>query len=703
MDGERDAREALEPYQLRGVRETGTELARGSFAAVVEVDYKGMRCAGKKIHHILAQSSEGDRLVGRFEEECRLLSALRHPHVVQFLGIFFDGETGLPVLVMEFLPVTLAQCLDRYGLLPEEVNYAILRDVALGLRYLHEQRPPVIHRDLSANNVLFTGDMTAKISDLGVAKILRLSPAQMSRMTRAPGTNPYMPPEALRPDPRYDVTIDVFSFGVMMIHILSCQWPLPSEATRVDPHNPTRVIGLSEAERRAKYLDTIGRGHPLMRLIGHCLSNSPNLRPTASDLVECMSEVAAQHPLTFSNKVEMMRRIACDEREKEELQEQLIELERGMLDLKTETERHKATLRLQVADLEAEKTHLITSASAREKVHQAQLNEKDQLLLVEVLEKEQLLNGEKELHQADIEQLQAQLEKKCQLHKAKLEEKDQLYQALFEEKHQLHQLHEAELKEMGKLHKAELEEKDKFHEAELEEKDQLYQALFEEKHQLHQLHEAELKEMGQLHKAELEENDKLHEAELEENGRLLQTELEEKEQLHQALMLSLKASHELEAQQLQSTYSTQLHSMEAHLRAKETQLQAMETQLHAKDAQLHAKEAQLQAKDMELSSQNTLLSHHRSTIEGLMSQARETVANLKSTQVLACHVTIIVTCILLKVFSFHVRSISSLLMLSWYGWSVLQCLWKWHVPRPQLSVARCMLVVGILRVGRKAT
>ena len=446
MDGERDARAALERYQLHGVRETGAELGRGSFAVVVEVDYKGMRCAGKKIHNILSQPGEGDRLVGRFEEECRLLSALRHPHVVQFLGIYFDPETDLPVLVMEFLSVTLAQCLDRYKFLPEEVNYAILRDVALGLRYLHEQRPPVIHRDLSANNVLLTGDMTAKISDLGVAKILKLSPAQMSRMTRAPGTNSYMPPEALRPDPRYDVAVDVFSFGVMMVHVLSSQWPLPSEATQVDPHNPTRVIGLSEAERRAEYLDIIGRGHPLMQLIKRCLSNSPNPRPTASDLVEHMKEAIVPHALTFSNRVEMMRRIVSNEREKEELKTRVGELERKVAGLRTSTERQEAALslevkqlRLQVADLEIEKTHLATSGSAREKLYQAQLEEKDekhqatleekhQLHQAEVHEKEKFLQREKELHQADTQQLHAQLEEKDHLHQAELEEKDQMHQ-----------------------------------------------------------------------------------------------------------------------------------------------------------------------------------------------------------------------------------------------------------------------------------
>ena len=82
------------------------------------------------------------------------MTKLRHPHIVQFLGIYFDPGTHLPALVMEYLPSTLAQCVESYGRLPAEICYAILRDVALGLRYLHEHRPCVIHRDLSANNVL---------------------------------------------------------------------------------------------------------------------------------------------------------------------------------------------------------------------------------------------------------------------------------------------------------------------------------------------------------------------------------------------------------------------------------------------------------------------------------------------------------------------------------------------------------------------
>ena len=118
--------------------------------------------------------------------------------------------------------VPLSICLERYGILPQEISYGIMQDVALGLCFLHERSPPIIHNDLSANNVLLTSNMNAKLSDLGVAKILNLTPARMTQMTqtKAPGTPCYMPPEALTTKPKYTTKIDVYSYGVLIIHTL---------------------------------------------------------------------------------------------------------------------------------------------------------------------------------------------------------------------------------------------------------------------------------------------------------------------------------------------------------------------------------------------------------------------------------------------------------------------------------------------------
>ena len=115
-----DTRGSLEQYRLLTAYEMGQEFGEVSYAIIVEVDYKSLRCAGKKIHCLLYEG-QVDNLIRRFEEECRLLSQLRHPHIVQFLGIYSEADNNVPVLVMEFLPLpllpsawtTMVSCLKR--------------------------------------------------------------------------------------------------------------------------------------------------------------------------------------------------------------------------------------------------------------------------------------------------------------------------------------------------------------------------------------------------------------------------------------------------------------------------------------------------------------------------------------------------------------------------------------------------------------
>ena len=220
---------------------------------------------------------------------------------------------------MEFLPTNLTSCIEEYGILPMEISYSILHDVALGLCYLHTQTPPIIHRDLSSNNVLLTPNMTAKISDLGVARILNLTPLQVSHMTQTPGTPAYMPPEVMVANPKYDTSVDEFSYGIMMIHMFSGQWPEPPVGqTQVEGG---RLIPVTEAERRETFFEAIEDG-PLMDLIHRCVSNDPQLRPHAGEIARRVSQVASQFPASFANRLEMLRQIERERREKSALTEE---------------------------------------------------------------------------------------------------------------------------------------------------------------------------------------------------------------------------------------------------------------------------------------------------------------------------------------------------------------------------------------------
>ena len=101
-------------------------------------------------------------------------------------------------------------------------------------------------------------------------------------MTKAPGTVDFMPPEALADSEniRYDRTLDVFSFGCVMLHTLSHQWPTPSEPVVTDPETGLVTRGRSEVERRSRYFSKLDQSQfgTLIPLIEGCLSNLPKNR-----------------------------------------------------------------------------------------------------------------------------------------------------------------------------------------------------------------------------------------------------------------------------------------------------------------------------------------------------------------------------------------------------------------------------------------
>ena len=362
-------------FQLEGVEGPGVEIGRGSYAVVEEYDFQGLSSVGKSIHQELydnASPRERETMLERFEGECEMLSRLHHPHIVQFLGVHFNDGSPLPVLLMEQLHSTLAACVDHYGKLPDECCYSVLRDVGVGLRYLHGHTPnPIIHRDLTANNVLLSPDLSAKISDLGVAKILNLNPARMTRMTKCPGTPSYMPPEALVERPIYSTKMDIFSYGNLMTHVFSGRWPIPAEIFRANPNNPHDMTPLTEVQRREAYLNDIGDAHPLMGLMRECLSNNPTLRPNIPEALQRVKEVVPQFPPSFENRAEVLQRIQADATERASLNQQVSNLSAQV----EQKEDQLCTLSNENATLDDQRRDLLTQIEQKEGQLRALTNE----------------------------------------------------------------------------------------------------------------------------------------------------------------------------------------------------------------------------------------------------------------------------------------------------------------------------------------
>ena len=181
-------------------------------------------CAGKKIHEILLDpGNEGVRdIAERHVQECQLMSDLRHPNITLFLGVCFLPNCQLPVLLMERLDGSLDDLLETVPNIPLALKRSILEDVSRGLLYLHKHTPQIIHRDLTAKNVLLTSSLVAKITDFGNSHIVNLEPDHRARtMSQSPGTQIYMPPESLSGDAQYGPSLDIFSFGHLALFTLN--------------------------------------------------------------------------------------------------------------------------------------------------------------------------------------------------------------------------------------------------------------------------------------------------------------------------------------------------------------------------------------------------------------------------------------------------------------------------------------------------
>ena len=286
--------EDIRSFILKGVTSLNhKELGRGAYGKVYAVSYCQTVCAAKEIHSILIENvGEAERrlTIDSFLRECRQCSMLRHPNVIQFLGVHYPTGAGganrmrLPVMVMEMMADSLTSFVEKHEKIPVHIKYSIVHDVSLGLCYLHNHDPPIVHRDLSPNNVLLTTHHVAKISDLGVAKVIKAD--SRKTMTKAPGTVDFMPPECLANCPVYGPPMDVFSFGGIILHTFNQQWPRPSEQVQFDPKT-RRKIALLEVERRQQYLDKmIGEAEVLRPLVEDCLDDDPAVRPTTATVCE---------------------------------------------------------------------------------------------------------------------------------------------------------------------------------------------------------------------------------------------------------------------------------------------------------------------------------------------------------------------------------------------------------------------------------
>ena len=278
---------------------TEERLGKGADATVFAVEWNGTVCAAKRLHDILLEDESpggADKFISNFEAECLTWSKLRHPGVVQFLGVHMDRRARLPVLVMEKMDTSLRTYLEHHSKeqFPLHQKTFVLRQVAQALAYLHSQNPPLVHHDLSPNNVLLNAvSFVTKVSDFGMSRAI--NPSALTRKSSIKGTLAFMAPEALHDPPRYNEKLDVFSFGNVVISILTHEWPNPGPPTK---YEGDMFVAVTELQRREHYVVKFSTQEKqlFLPIVRQCLENRPDKRLSSVMLVQELKRIESTLP-----------------------------------------------------------------------------------------------------------------------------------------------------------------------------------------------------------------------------------------------------------------------------------------------------------------------------------------------------------------------------------------------------------------------
>ena len=297
---------------IEGLEEGAVEEERragaGSYGYVFPVTVGGVQRIAKKLHSNFTNPSqvsarEREIITSKFRSECVILSKLRHPNIVQFIGVHYGrrGKADL-TLIMECVSSDMDKFLAVHPSIPLSLKLSILLDVSYGLVYLHECNPPIVHRDLTARNILITDKCQAKIADLGMAKIVDLQAQLATTHTQTPGQMWYMPPEALKERASCTPKLDIFSFGHLALYMVNQEFPKVYNITMT-----MEIVkqGIIERLKRQRALDRVGSDHCLYPIITNCLYDNPEYRPSTTALNRKLIILSSQTPASMENVLKL--------------------------------------------------------------------------------------------------------------------------------------------------------------------------------------------------------------------------------------------------------------------------------------------------------------------------------------------------------------------------------------------------------------
>ncbi|XP_020795115.1 receptor-interacting serine/threonine-protein kinase 2 [Boleophthalmus pectinirostris] len=270
-------------------------LSRGGFGTVFKAQHSDWRTT-VAIKCLKLDSPFGERERNSLLKEAEVLHKARFNYIIQIFGVCNEPEFFC--IVTEFMSNGSLDLLlhekDMYPELSWPLRLRILYEIALGVNYLHNMNPPLLHQDLKTQNILLDGEYHVKIADFGLSKWrhLSVSKGSGSKPTEMGGTVIYMPPEKYEPSAnnrsrRADVKHDMYSYAIIMWEVLSRQIPYD------EMNNPMQIMfSVIRGTRPDTSLDSLPAHIPnreiLISLITSGWTANPDERPS---FLKCLVEL----------------------------------------------------------------------------------------------------------------------------------------------------------------------------------------------------------------------------------------------------------------------------------------------------------------------------------------------------------------------------------------------------------------------------